>query len=50
MATVHHLFLAATVCEQAGYPASADQMREMIDRLRLLAARLEDAAEMKDED
>lgn len=44
MATVHHLFLAATVCDQVGFPSSADQMREMIDRLRLLADRLDAAA------
>lgn len=43
MASVHHLILGATVCDAAGFPESAKQMTEMIDRLRLLAAQLEAA-------
>jgi hypothetical protein len=41
MGTIHHLFLAATVCDQVGFEQSGAQMREMIDRLRLLAEQLD---------
>lgn len=49
LASAHHLVLGAAVCDHAEFPESAQQMRDMIDRLRLLADQLDEAAKPREE-
>jgi hypothetical protein len=50
LASVHHLILGATVCDASGFPESAQQMTELIKRLRLLADQLDAAGQYGDGD